>query len=176
MRLSALLILLIVHSLCLGQGDLSKVEFKTFTSNKGKFAVLFPGEPLHQQKQSPTPLGEVTLEIDLVPFGQGGAFIVCYNDYPNQIRDEDPVKLLKGVRDGIKGEDGKIVQDDDSPFGPDKLPSRKFTIKKEGELLMKNLIVLNGNRLYQAMVVGEAKQVNAKEVEEKFYQSFSITK
>jgi hypothetical protein len=156
--------------------DMAAAKFEKSTSTQGGYSVLFPGKPESQKKLVPSPVGELTVNFDIVPVAKNAAFIVSYNDYPDAIKQEDPTKLLEGVRDGNKGQDGSIIADEVITFGPDKLPGRKVVIKKEGGLIMKNLMVLSGTRLYQAMVVGEASIVNSPVVESKFYKSFTITK
>lgn len=176
-RLFGLSITLLLSSLAITSAqDISKVKFEKSTSSKGGYSVNFPGKPISQQKTANSPIGELTINLDIVPFGQGAAFIVSFNDYPDAVKQQDPNKMLEGVRDGNKGEDGTIVEDSAIKFGPDKLPGRKIVIKKNGGLMMKNLMVFKGTRLYQAMVVGEESLIKSPELEEKFYKSFTITK
>jgi len=176
-RLFGLSIALLLSSLVITSAqDITKAKFEKSTSSKGGYSVNFPVKPISQQKKANSPIGELTINLDIVPFGQGAAFIVSFNDYPDAVKQQDPNKMLEGVRDGNKGEDGTILEDEAIKFGPDKLPGRKIVIKKNGGLMMKNLMVFKGTRLYQAMVVGEESLIKSPELEEKFYKSFTITK
>lgn len=176
-RFSGLSIALLLSSLVLTSAqDIKAVKFEKSTSTKGGYSVNFPGKPISQQKTANSQIGELIINLDIVPFGQGAAFIVSYNDYPDAVKQQDPNKMLEGVRDGNKGTDGTLVEDKAIKFGPDKLPGRKIVIKKNGGIMMKNLMIFKGTRLYQAMVVGEETLIQSPEVEEKFYKSFTITK
>jgi hypothetical protein len=155
--------------------DLSKQTFEKFTSQDGKFTVMFPGKAQTQKQKAATDLGDIQITMNLVSIGNELAFIVSFNDYPDAVKNADPNQMLDGVRNGNKGQDGEIVEEDASKFGPDKLPARKILIKKPGGLYMKNMMILKGTRLYQVMVVGKKEALDSKEVE-KFYKSFELTK
>ena len=155
--------------------ELSKQTFEKFTNKEGRFSVLFPGKPQTQKQKTPTAAGDIEFTMNLVAIGNDAAFIVSFNDYPVAVKNADANKILEGVRDGNKGQDGEILDDDAIKFGPDKLPARSILIKKSNGTYMKNMMILKGIRLYQVMVVGKKSIIESKEVE-KFYKSFEVTK
>lgn len=155
--------------------DLSKLSFEKFTSSTGKYTAQFPGKPKSQKQSAKTEMGDIQINIDAVSIGQNVAFMISFNDYPSAIKNADPEKLLEGVRDGNKGKDGEIVNDESFQYGPDKLPGRKVLIKKTGGLSMRNMMILKGTRLYQVMVVGSDEQLKSAAVE-RFQKSFQLAK
>lgn len=155
--------------------DLASATFEKFTSKDGKYTVMFPGKPQLQQQNAKTELGDIQVNMNIVAIGNDVAFIVGHNDYPDKVKSADPAKLLEGARNGNKGADGEIVTDEAIKFGPDKLPGRRFLIKKPGDMYMRNMIILKGTRLYQVMMIGKKDVVTSKE-SEKYYKSFELTK
>ncbi len=156
--------------------DIAAAKFEKSTSTKGGYSVSFPGKPTSQQEKKPSQLGELTMHIDAVLFGKGSAFMVSWNDYPAEIKQQNADMLLKDFRDGTKGEDGTILEDEALKFGSESLPARKFVIKKNGNVFIKNLMVLKDTRLFQVAVMGEESIVKSPVTESKFYKSFTITK
>ena len=171
---TCLSMLLLIPVTLLAQ-DLSKKTFEKFTSKEGKFSVMFPGKPELQKQKAATEVGDIQITLNIVAIGNDVAFIVSFNDYPDAVKNADPAQMLEGARNGNKGKDGEIVEDDEIKFGPEKLPARKFLIKKPGGIYMKNLIVLKGTRLYQVMLIGKKDVVESKEAE-KYYKSFEVMK
>lgn len=177
MKRSLVLILtfLFISATALPAQDVSKLKFEKFTSKEGKYTANFPGKVMNQKKSAKTDVGEIQINLDLVPIGNDLAFIISFNDYPDSLKSTDPEKMLIGVRDGNKGVEGELISDEAIAFGPDKLPGRKVLIKKPGETYMRTMMVLKGTRLYQVMVVGKKEQVNSKAVDN-FQKSFQLTK
>ncbi|MFT3881954.1 MAG: hypothetical protein QM703_20150 [Gemmatales bacterium] len=172
-RLSLSLLLIIPVALI--AQDLSKQTFTKFTSKEGKFNVLFPGKPQEQKQTKSTELGDIQIKMFIVPIGNDSAFFVSFNDNPEALKNSDPMQMLEGARNGVQGKEGELVSDEAIKFGPDKLPGRRFLIKKPGGTYVRSMVILNGLRLYQVMVIGKKEFVEAKEVD-KFYKSFELTK
>lgn len=86
------------------------------------------------------------------------------------------VKLLNGVRDGLKGKDGILTRDKLTTFGDEKLPAREVTVEagRNAKNSIRALLILSGNRLYQVMVTGSKDAVGKKPAEE-FFKSFELT-
>ncbi len=167
--------LLFIIPVTLFSQDLSKQTFEKFTSKDGKYSVMFPGKPQLQKQNARTEVGNIQINMNIVAIGNDAAFIVGHNDYPDAVRNADSGQLLEGARNGNKGKDGEIVEDEAIKFGPDKLPGRRFLIKKPGDIYMKNMIVLKGTRMYQVMLIGKKDVVESKEAD-KYYKSFELTK
>jgi hypothetical protein len=155
--------------------DLSKLTFEKFTSKEGKYSVMFPGKPQLQQQKANTELGDIEITMNVLAIGNDMAFIVSHNDYPDAVKNADPGQMLEGARNGNKGKDGEIVTDEAIKFGPEKLPGRRFLIKKPGDIYMKNMIIFKGTRLYQVMLIGKKDVVESKDAD-KYYKSFELTK
>lgn len=167
--------LLLILPITLIAQDLSKVAFEKFTSKEGKFTVSLPGKPQEQKQTRSTELGDIQIKMYFVPIGKDSAFLISFNDNPEALKNSDPALLLEGARNGVKGKDSELINDEIIKFGPDKLPGRRFLIKKPGGIYVKSMVILNGLRLYQVMVIGKKEFVEAKEVD-KFYKSFELTK
>ena len=85
-----------------------------------------------------------------------------------------PAPRLDKVRDGNKGDNGKVLTDKAIEVGVDKHPGRDLLIEKPN-LFIRNRAVIAGNRLYQVMVQGTKEFVNSKEVD-RFFEAFEVTK
>ncbi|HQR07515.1 MAG TPA: hypothetical protein PLN21_11870 [Gemmatales bacterium] len=169
-----LFFLLIIPATLFAQ-DLSKLTFEKFTSKDGKFTVLFPGKPHENKQKKTTEIGDTLVTTNFVAIGNDLAFFVFFNDYSDIVKNSNPGPMLEGARNGIMAKDGELVEDETIKFGPDKLPARRFLIKKPGGIYVKNMVILKGARLYQVMVLGKKELVESKEAE-KFCKSFDITK
>ena len=101
-------------------------------------------------------------------------FAVTFADYPEAYRDVPAKVILDGVRDGLKGKDGKVEHDDDAALGPDKVPGRAVKVVA-GSRVVRARVFLHGTRLYEVMVTGPKDAVATKAADE-FLKSFEIVK
>ena len=103
-------------------------------------------------------------------------FAVTYADYPEAYRKVPLKTLLDGVRDGLKGTDGKIEKDDEVFLddGPNKLAGREIRVVA-GKKVVHARVFLRGTRLYQVMATGTKENFPSKAVEE-FHNSFELAK
>ena len=145
-----------------------------FASKEGKFTVTFPDKPKSGKNKIPVGDTEVTIYRETLEF-EGCAFIVAYNDYPEGTLDPKPQTVLENVRNGNLGETGKIIDETIGKFGPDKLPMREFTFSKD-KVFYRNRLVLDGDRLYQVMVVAEKEKDLTTAVADKLFDSFILDK
>jgi hypothetical protein len=149
-----------------------------FTSANGKYTATFPSAP----KEFSTADGDVnpgmgkykyfsaSLEIN-----KDTAFMVMYHDYPqNTLKDEAQI-VLERVKEGSKGEKGRVVEDREIALGNDKVPGRAFIIN-QGAYHYRARIYLKDLRLYQVIVVGKTKEDVATPAADKFMDSFEISK
>ena len=156
------------------KADPPKLDFQKYTSAAGKFTVLFPGKPKEQVQEIDTKGGKLKVVTTTVDPAPNLIYVVSVNDYPEDVAKTEPQALLKGVRDGNKGEDGKIVKDEEITLGKDKVPGREILIAKK-TLYYRARLYLAGNRLYQLIVAGPKEAVTSKEAD-KFLDSFALTK
>lgn len=170
----ALAILMLIP-ISLAAADETKLEFKFFHSEKGRFTIQLPGKADEKAQEIDTGSGKTTLNMVTVEINKDLAYLVTFNDYDKEIAKEDPQTVLKRVRDGNAGEDGKILEDKEGKFSIANVPCRSILIKK-GELFMRNEIILSNNRLYQIMLVSTSKEDVTGDNAKKYYGSFGLTK
>lgn len=148
----------------------------TYKSRDGRYAVKFPGTPKVTEQTANTDLGELTVTVATYANSDGGVFMVSHSDFPEAAtKAANRATLLDGIRDGVKGRDGKQVGDNKAiEFGPDKLPGREFTIDK-GKQRIRFRVILRDSRVYQIAAIGTAKFADGKDATE-FIESFELTK
>jgi hypothetical protein len=113
------------------------------------FAVRFPGEARVVTRELAIGGGRtvpVSTYSCTLPDGDA-VFSVVAVDYPAAFAEVPADVLLDGVRDGLKGKDGKVVGD--TRRGRD----REFTVTA-GRNTVRARLVLSGTRLYQVTVSG----------------------
>ena len=147
-----------------------------YPSPEGKFSVKFPGVPKVTSQTSKSAIGDLTVNIATYANADGNAFMVSYTDFPEKAtKPENHETLLNGIRDGVKGKDGKLAGEEKKlMFGPDKLPEREFTIEK-GKTRIRYRVILRDSRVYQIAAIGTEAFVTGKEGTA-FLDSFQITK
>lgn len=155
----------------------SRHEWKAFSSTKGKFSVLMPGDPQEQHQVVNTAVGPIDLYMYAVDSGSI-AYIVGYSDYPEDfIKNSEPKKLLDGARDGaIRNIKGTLVAERNITI--EAHPGREFAfdVPKQSGIPYngtgRSHMFLVGNRLYQCMVIGK-KDSRIEDIE-KFVNSFKL--
>jgi len=173
MRSIAAVVALFAFSAAAAQ-DAKPFELK---SKDGKFTVTFPGKPMETTQKVPLKGTDKQIVVtnNVVEVGKSAAYIVAYNDYPSGVLAADGKKVLEGVRDGNMGKDAEIVEDKAGTFGDAKLPMREFTFTKN-KLHFRNKLILDGNRLYQIMIVADNEKALTGDMAKKYYDSFSLAK
>ena len=136
--------------------SLSAQEWVPFKSTKGNFRAEFPAQPQESVQTIETQLGQIPYTTYMAELAGGNvAYGVAFNDYPEQILQADPEKVLDGGRDGAKENlGGTIVSETRMTFHGH--PAREFTILGEVQgqpLFYHTRVVLIGTRLYQMQVV-----------------------
>jgi len=154
--------------------DPPKVEKAPVESKGLRFAVTFPGKPKETPNKVKVNGDDVTITQFIVEI-EKSAYVIAVNDYKPGTLAADPQVVLEGVRNGNLGNNGQLLDEDEkrTEFGPDKLPMRTFTFKKDN-LFFRNLIVLDGSRLYQVMVVSESEKPLTGPEAKQLYESFKI--
>jgi hypothetical protein len=83
------------------QGGTSSTDgdWKTFTSQEGKFSVDMPGTPEEDNQTTSTELGDLTLHSFSLA-GNGPEYAVIYTDYPEAVASANPADILNGAITG----------------------------------------------------------------------------
>jgi hypothetical protein len=166
--------LLVLISQTVGQ-EPGSLQFKKYTSEKGKYSIKFPGTVVSQQQEGNSAVGKIKINLDIVAVSNKVVFMVAYNDFPEILRAGDVNTMLDGAVTGNAGKDGLVESSEKITHGPDKLPGRKALIKKPGDMYARNLIIIKDLRLYQVMVIGSKSFVTDKVIDD-FYASLVLTK
>ncbi|MFO0814908.1 MAG: hypothetical protein U0796_16935 [Gemmatales bacterium] len=172
-RVMSFLLLISIASMVDAQGDASAKKGK-FVSEKGRFSVKFPGRVRSQVQEVETAFGKMKSNIEAFTLGQNMMLMVVYCDLPPAAK-ADPSTVFENIKPSAKGFDGVIVKDEGLTFGPDKLPARRLLVRKENNMMVRNLIILKDERIYQVIVMGPGGLIGEKRAEE-FVSSFEITK
>ncbi len=177
MRLPAFFAVCVV--LILGTTAQADPKIVEFTSKDGRYFVKIPGKIRQDTKK--LAIGATGLAIPVVTDRVDGPnstiLAVTYADYPETFRDVDAKTILNGVRDGLKGTDGKVALDEKITLGKDadKIEGREFRIEAGTKTAVRVRVFLVDTRLYQVMVTGTKDTVNSKAATE-FLDSFKLVK
>ena len=158
------------------QAQTEKTEL--YESEQGRFKVRFLSKPKIDTKDLATgkagtpPIPTVTERSE----ASSGAYIaVVYADYPEEFKNVTPKKLFDGVRDGLKGKDGKVTTDVDVKFTDETKPSYREIRIEAGNNVIRARVFMVGSRLYQVMVTGDKKSTAHKSCDV-FLDSFELVK
>jgi hypothetical protein len=149
-------------------------EFKPHASAAGRYKVLFPGEVKTDTTDIQAGKDTLKLTLDTVELKGDTVFMVSYVDASDEVAKKPTGPRLDKVRDGNKGEGGKVHEDKEIAVGAEKYPGRDLLIETPAGFI-RNRVVIAGNRLYQVMVQG-TKEVVTSPSADKFVASFEITK
>jgi hypothetical protein len=160
-----------------GPGQERSSRLTKFESRNGKFRALMPRDRDIDQKELATgPGGVQAVPVTTIrSVGPSkGVYAVSYADYPETFRSVPARNLLDGVRDGLKGTDGKVVKDEETVLGTGdtKVIGREFRIEA-GKNAIRARVFYVGNRLYQVMVTGTMSAVDEKHADD-FLRSFEL--
>jgi hypothetical protein len=127
---------------------------EVYAPKDGRFSAKFPGKPKETTQTAKSPLGDLKVFTATYATADGNIFMVSYNDFPEGAAKPDARDTLyDGVRDGLKGKDGRFIAEKAIEVGPDKLPGREIELEKDKKRL-RFRVVLRDGRLYQAAAVG----------------------
>jgi hypothetical protein len=150
------------------------IEYKPYASSDGRYKIVFPGPVKTEMSDVKAGSGTLKLTLDSVEVSEGVLFVVSYIDAPDEVAKQPAAPRLDKVRDGNKGDNGKVLSDKPIEVGLEKHPGRDLLIEKP-DFVLRNRAVIAGNRLYQVMVQGTKEYVTSKEVD-RFYEAFEVTK
>jgi hypothetical protein len=150
---------------------------ETFTSEEGRFTILFADKPKVDHQVIRLPVGNVTMHIFTAEFPeQTGEMVVSYADYPAQTlaaRNADEM-LDDSVTGTIKGMKATLVKSDRITQAGS--PGRVFSwtaAGAKGQLKGQGRMFLVGPRLYQVLIVGTEKNLQLV-VYEEIFKSFEF--
>jgi len=172
-----------------GAGLLADPKLQKFTSNEGRFTVLFPGKPkeTHENKAAKVPenailVGGNTLTAHLFQVDlPGHAYAVIYSELPGALVGGNAganapamaQNMLKPIGESTqKGFGGKVVVDKEITLGKKEYPGREMQFDKDGTCLRIRMYLVE-SRLYQVTLVGPKAFVNSKDAG-KYFDSFEV--
>jgi hypothetical protein len=170
-RFGCLALLLLAATVLSAQtGPAPVPALQTFTSQEGRFRILFPGEPKQETQSIQLKGGESCSLIQFSVELENGynAYMVMYNDYPAGYAGGDPQAVLLRTRDGALS--GKTLLTD-APTDLNGIPGRAFTASDPTW----NYTVrqfLKDKRLYQLIIVSSADHPAA--LIDRFIDSFQV--
>ena len=148
----------------------ARVEDGKYTSEEGNYIVRFPKDPSIANKELATSAGVMKVQTAKVEGGRDLMLSVSHMTYPASFGDVDAGKILDGVRDGLKGQDGELKSDKPGVEGEDKFPARDVLIHA-GKNGVRARLVLVDRRLIQVLASGSKEAVegeNGRGVLQKF--------
>lgn len=134
-------------------GDRLPVRVQTDT-----YRVRFPDDPEEESKKLAVGSGQSVPVVSrrATDPKSKAVFSVTVADYPPAFAEVPAKKLLDGVRDGLKGKDGRVNAEEETTIGPDRHPGRAVRIEA-GKNTVRARLYLVGTRLYQVTVAGATK-------------------
>lgn len=146
--------------------------WKEFSSAEGNFAVLMPGTPSYEKKNTATALGPIDMHMFTLNIGRDAAYLVMYSDYPEIVTRAKPDALLDGGRDGaLANTKGKLIGEQNMSL--DGFPGREIVIEVPGKGLLKLRVFLVGRRMFQVMAVGTKEMIEHEDTA-KYLTSFRL--
>lgn len=146
-----------------------------FHSKTGGFTLSFPGGPPAEQKQIVrTPTGNLDVTSYVFESKQNpGRYLVSFSEYPEgAVATGTDEKRLDYARDGLVSRSkGKLVSE--SRIKVEGFPGRDLVIEMEPNNALRTRMFAVKNRLFQVMVLGPRKMVQAKTTEI-FLESFQL--
>lgn len=141
----------------------------------GNFSIKFPAKPKETKQVAKSVLGELKVFTASFANAEGNAYLASYTDFPaGTAKPEGRDAIIDGVRQTLKGKDGKVLSDTDIAVGTEKLPGHEL-VAEQGKVRLRFRVVLRDDRLYQYAVVGTTAFVTSGDAT-KFLDSFTLTR
>lgn len=157
--LMCLLAVSLLLGACGGEEAPERPEFKTFTSEEGKFSAEFPGTPTREARTEAA--GDIELNLVHYSVDNGDeAVSVSFIDYPETVSAQDPQVLLDSIAEGaasaadgtVEGAESSLVSK--TPTMVEGHQAIDFEVDiQERELAARAVLV--GTRMYLLQVVSE---------------------
>jgi hypothetical protein len=150
---------------------------EAYSPKDGNFSVRFPGKPKETTQTTKTDLGTLNVFTATYATSDGSVYMVSYTVFPAEAaKPETREALYDGVRDELKGKDGKVLATKDKEIGAKKLSGQEIDVERDsGKLRLRFRVVLHDNRLFQVAVIGTKKFVEGKDATG-FLDSFELIK
>lgn len=148
------------------------VAWREFSSVEGNFAVMMPGTPAYEKKDTATAVGPIDMHMFTLNIKRDAAYIVMYSDYPEIVTKAPPDRILDGGRDGaVANAKGKLIGEQNLTL--DGFPGREIAIEVPGKGLMKVRAFLVRQRLFQVMAAGTKERIDHEDTA-KYLTSFRL--
>jgi len=136
------------------------------------YRVEFPAKPVENTQDITTKVGPVKTRTSAVEVGDK-VFMTVHSFYPTDVTMGDPQTNLDGVRNGsVRNVNGKLLSEE--RLNISNAPARRLLIDMpRSNQAAEALMVLDGNRLYQAVYVGPPGTENTPEAK-RFLSSFAL--
>lgn len=168
--LAALLLLILTDAAINAQ------QWKEFNSAKGKFSVMFPGNPAETVQPTDTDFGKLDIHMFLLKH-KNSAYFVSYNEYPVEHLEKERIdSMLQLIRPSVLRavEESQLLTQ--TTVVRDSFPGMQFTFSfQEGQMKGKHQSFLVGRRFYQIMMITPAEEFYDNE-NDQFFDSFKFYK
>ena len=172
MKIPRLLINLLIITLII-PACVPTANWQIFTGPEGDFTVFLPGTPIQENQQVETDVGEVTVSLFQLPFGNFG-YVVAYSDYPmDVIQSYGTQIILDGARNAAVTNTGGTLLDEQE-IEIEGYPGRQIKVQSpDGEGIAQARMYLVGTRLYQIYVASPSTEANSQDIS-KYLESFTL--
>lgn len=157
-RLACLSIWVLLAAVFLGEPS----HAEAVTSKDGHFAATFPGAA--RMSSAPVQSGDVTVRMTMYAFENGVfSYYVTYSDYPPQVfaRTSQGQALTNVIHSTVANVKGKVTHEETITIG--NVSGREVVIDVPAQnALMRERLLLVGNRLYQIVYGGPQGSENSK--------------
>lgn len=153
-------------------------EWKSFTSETGKFSVNFPGKPVETTSISPTAVGDIEVHCFIVEL-RVMTYGISYSDVPAGVKLPDSETVFDGSQNSavkdVGGSKAELV--DQQSMTVQDFPAREFEFKAggKGNFSSRVRMILVGHRIYSLTTVFLTANPDP-ENRKKFFDSFSVHK
>jgi hypothetical protein len=136
------------------------------------YRVEFPAKPVESTQSIATKVGPVKTRTSAIEVGDK-VFMTVRSSYPTNVTIGDPQTNLDGIRDGsVRNVNGKLLSEE--RLNVSNAPARLLLIDMpRSNRAAEALMVLDGNRLCQAVYVGPPGTENTPEAK-RFLSSFAL--
>lgn len=155
--------------------NVSAFADEKYSSASGMYVAVFPMKPTETSTPADPAKGTYAFFSTSLEINKDSSYMVMYHDYPTGVIKDKPEVVLERVRDGTKGNSGRVIEDKEIAQGTDKIPGRAFLLNL-GDYHYKAHIFLKGDRLYQVIITGKTKEEVTSAAADKFINSFEIVK
>jgi hypothetical protein len=145
-----------------------------FVSKAGDLAVTFP-RAFKVSREGPDDPAAKGFEENAQLFWQGAEFFATTVTFDEKAKRADPQKVLAGAQGGgFDVHKAKLVEDEETTFGPRKLPARTALGEAPDGTRVRLLLVMDGNRMFGVGVAGKPETVGGPEAD-KFLASATVS-